>query len=167
MFLTALISCCNTHIFWIVGTAVYFYYFFLHRHPINNNVYSLRFFDVKEILPSSLPLLFVQVSDAFAKLPKAIISFVMSVRLSACLSVRPFDWPHGITQLPLEGFNWILYFSFFVFRKSVYRFQVSLKSDKNGGGLCTCVTISLWILLIMRNISDKSSGENWSTFYVR
>jgi hypothetical protein len=64
---------------------------------------------VKEMLPSSLPLLCVQVLGAFAKLSNAIISFVMSVRLLVPPSVRP----HGITQLPLEGFHGILYFIIF------------------------------------------------------
>jgi len=76
------------------------------------------------MLPSSLPLLCVQVFGAFAKLSKAIISFVMSVRLLVPPSVRP----HGITQLPLEGF----YISLF-FRKFVDKFRVSLKSEKNNG----------------------------------
>jgi len=32
------------------------------------------------------------VLDAFSKLRKAIIGFLMTVHLSVCLSVRPFPW---------------------------------------------------------------------------
>ena len=60
---------------------------------------------------------------AFAKLRKAIISFVISVRSSVC--------PHGTTRLPLDGFDEIWYL--LIFRKSVEKFQVSLKSDRNNG----------------------------------
>jgi hypothetical protein len=57
---------------------------------------------------------------ASAKLRKATISFVMSARSS----VRP----HGTTQLPLDGFSRNFKC---IFRKSVDKIQVSLKSDKN------------------------------------
>jgi len=43
----------------------------------------------------------VIVRGAFAKLRKATISFVMSVR------------PHGTTRLPLDGFTWNLIFDYF------------------------------------------------------
>ena len=39
--------------------------------------------------------------DAFAKLRKATISFVISVCPIVCPSVRP----HGTTRLPLDGFG--------------------------------------------------------------
>jgi len=42
---------------------------------------------------------------AFAKLRKASISCVMSVRLFVC--------PHGTTRLPLDGFSWIVVFEYF------------------------------------------------------
>jgi len=42
---------------------------------------------------------------AFTKLQQATISFVMSV----CLYV----YPHGTTQLPLDGFSWNMLFQFF------------------------------------------------------
>jgi len=48
--------------------------------------------------------------DAFAKLRKATVSFVMSVRPSVCLSVCP----HGTFQLQMDGYlrNFIFpYFS--------------------------------------------------------
>jgi len=59
---------------------------------------------------------------AFAKLRKAIISFLMSIRLS----VR-------IEQL---GSHWTDFHEFWyvvIFRKYVEKIRVSLKSDKNGG----------------------------------
>ena len=46
-----------------------------------------------------------QFLSEFAKLRKATISFVMSVRLSVCL--------HGKTLLPLDGFSWKLTFDYF------------------------------------------------------
>ena len=60
--------------------------------------------------------------DALAKLRKAIISFV--------ISVRPSVRSYGITGLPLDGFwrNFIFELSFF---ESVEKIQVSLKSDNN------------------------------------
>jgi hypothetical protein len=42
------------------------------------------------------------------------------------MSVRP----HGITRLPLDRLSWDLVFGV-IFRKSVQKIQVSLKSDKN------------------------------------
>ena len=56
---------------------------------------------------------------AFAKLRQVTISFVMSV----C--------PHGRTRLPPDWFWWNLIFS--LFRKSVEKIHVVLKSDKNNG----------------------------------
>jgi hypothetical protein len=48
-------------------------------------------------------------SGAFAKLRKATISFVVSVRPSVC--------PHGTTRLPLDGFSWNLMSEYFFFSK--------------------------------------------------
>jgi hypothetical protein len=42
---------------------------------------------------------------AFAKLRKATVSFVMTVRPSVRPSVRLSDSPQGTTQLPLDGFS--------------------------------------------------------------
>ena len=60
--------------------------------------------------------------DAFANLPKATVSFVMSVRLSVHREQLGSHWSdfHGIWYLRN-------------FRKSVEELQVSLKSDKNNG----------------------------------
>jgi hypothetical protein len=65
--------------------------------------------------------------DEFAKLRKATITFVMSVCLSVSTSVRP----HGTTRLPLHGFYEVWHLR--IFRKSVEKARVSLKSDKNNG----------------------------------
>jgi hypothetical protein len=54
---------------------------------------------------------------AFAKLQKATISFVMSVR------------PRGTTRLPLDDFHEIWDLS--VFRKAVVKIEFSLPSHKN------------------------------------
>ena len=62
--------------------------------------------------------------DAFVKLRKETISFVMSV----CLSVLP----HGAARLPLDGFSRNLIFDFF-FRKLIDKIKYSLNSDKNNG----------------------------------
>jgi hypothetical protein len=51
----------------------------------------------------------------------ATVSFVMSVRPSVC--------PYGTTLLPLDAFSWTLN----IFRRSLEKIQVSLKSDKNDG----------------------------------
>jgi hypothetical protein len=62
-------------------------------------------------------------------------------------------------------FNEIWYLS--VFRKSVEKIQVLLKSDKITGtlhkDLCTCMIISRRILLITRNVSDEICTENQNT----
>ena len=63
------------------------------------------------------------------------MSVCLSVHLSLCLSVRP----HGIIWLPLETFHDISLFVFFL--KSVEKFQVSLKSDKNKAHF-TCRSIT-------------------------
>ena len=103
--------------------------------------------------------------DAFAKLRRATISFVVSTsaRLFVCLSVR-------ISQLGFHrtGFHEIWYSS--IFRKNVENIQVSLKSDKNNM-YCTCGPTYIFItsrsvLLRMINVSDKICRESQSTHFV-
>ena len=96
---------------------------------------------------------------AFAKLRKATISFGMSV----CPSVR-------MEQL---GFYWTDFHKIWhlsIFRKSVEKSHISVKSDKNNGTLhedqCTFMIISIWILLRRRNFSDKRFTENQNTHFV-
>jgi hypothetical protein len=76
------------------------------------------------------------------------------VRPSVCRRVR--------TWMSLEGFWWNL--MFVLFRKSVEKIQVLLKSDKNTGyltwRLSRFITIPRWFLHRMRNISNKSCIEN-------
>jgi len=59
---------------------------------------------------------------AFAKLPKATISFIMSVRPYVRMEQLGTQWTffHGIYNLKIFG-------------KSVHKIQVLLKSDKNNG----------------------------------
>ena len=61
--------------------------------------------------------------SAFAKLQKATITFVMSVRPSVC--------PHRTIRLPLDGNRLNLIFETFL--KSVEKFQFIFKFDKNNG----------------------------------
>jgi hypothetical protein len=55
-------------------------------------------------------------------------------------------------------------------RKSVEKIQVSLKSDKNNGylleNLCTFSIIPRFILLKMRNVSEKTCRETQNTHFV-
>ena len=86
--------------------------------------------------------------DAFEKLRKVTISYVMSV----CLFVRTEQLGSHWTD-----FYEILYFN--IIRKSVEKSQISLKSDENIGyfirRLMNIFIISRSICLRMRNISDK------------
>jgi len=74
---------------------------------------------------------------------------------------------YGTTRLPLDGFSWNLVFENFS-KKSVRKFQVSLKSDKYNW-YCrwgrVCILICRWIILVMRNFSDKSCRENQNTHF--
>jgi hypothetical protein len=63
----------------------------------------------------------VSFSEYFAKLWKAPICFVMSVQLSV--------YPYWRIRFPPYGFSWFSYLR--IFRKSVKRIQISLRSDKN------------------------------------
>jgi hypothetical protein len=75
-----------------------------------------------------------QFLGAFAKLWKPTISFVMSVCLSVCLSVRPsLRLSVRIGQLGYHLTNFHEFWYLGIFRKSVEKVQVWLKSDKNNG----------------------------------
>jgi len=93
---------------------------------------------------------------AFAKQRKATISFVVSVRPSVRIEQLGSHW---------TDFHYIWHLC--IFRKSVEKIQVSLKSDKNNGTLhedrYVFLIISRLILLRMRNVSDKSCWENQKT----
>jgi hypothetical protein len=57
-----------------------------------------------------------------------------------------------------------------LFRKSVEKTKVSLQSDKNNGhfhkDVFTFMTTSRWILLRMRNVSNKSCRKNQNTCFM-
>jgi hypothetical protein len=74
---------------------------------------------------------------AFAKLPKATISFVMSVRPSVRMEQLGFHW---------TDFHEIWYLG--IFRKSVEKIKVSLKSNKNDGNFTRRLTFFYRISLI-------------------
>ena len=83
---------------------------------------------------------------------------------NVCLSVRP---PVRIEQFSSQWKNFceILWLS--IFKKSVERIKVSLKSDKNNRNLhqdVSSFTISRLILLRMRNDSDKKCRKTKSNF---
>jgi hypothetical protein len=98
--------------------------------------------------------------SAFAKLRKVTISFVLFVRLSVGMQQLGSHW---------TDFHEIWYLR--IFRKSVEKIQVSLKSNKNKGyftwrPVYIVYDISLGSFLRMRNISDKSCRENQNTHFV-
>ena len=79
------------------------------------------------------------------------------------MSVRP----HAVTRLPLDGFWLNMVFEFF---KSIEKNHVSLQSGKNNAcftwRLFTFMTLCRWILLRVRNVSDKSCRENQNTHFM-
>jgi len=87
--------------------------------------------------------------------------------ISFIVPVYPLVRQHGATQISLEVFSWN--FIFGEFRKFVEKIQVSLTADKNDGyfneDACALIVISLWILLIMRNVSGKSCIEHTNTHF--
>ena len=98
---------------------------------------------------------------AFAKLRKATISFVMSVRPSVC--------PIGTTWVPLDGIFMKAIRACFS-RKCIEKIQVSLKCDKNNVYFIRrrfhIMTISRWIFFRMRNVLNKSCRENRNTHFM-
>ena len=81
------------------------------------------------------------------------------------MSVRP----HGITRLPLDRLSWDLVFGV-IFRKSVQKIQVSLKSDKNNRYFIwnqyIFLTISQCTFIRMRNFSFKNCTEDQNTNFI-
>ena len=76
-------------------------------------------------------LMLIQFLGAFEKLRKITTSFVMSVHLSACMSVCPSFRPYGTTRLPLDGFALNLIVEYF---SKICREDLRLiKSDKKKG----------------------------------
>jgi hypothetical protein len=99
---------------------------------------------------------------------EATISFFMSVCLSVCLSVCSSVRPHGTTRLPLDEFSLNLIFEYF--SKICGKNSSALKCDKHNGtiheDLCAFMITSRWILLRMRNVSDKICRENENTHFM-
>jgi hypothetical protein len=94
---------------------------------------------------------------AFAKLRRATICFVISLRLSVRMEQLCFHW---------TNFCYIWYWG--IFRISVKKIQVSFKSDNNKGTLhedqyIFQITFST-VLLRLRSVSDKCCTEN--TYFV-
>ena len=94
----------------------------------------------------------------FAKLRKAAISFVMSVRPSAWYNSPP---------------NWRIFTKFYIwvfFRKTIEKIQVALNRTRITGTLYadqyTYFITSGSVLLRMRNVSDTSCRENQNTHFV-
>jgi hypothetical protein len=74
--------------------------------------------------------------------------------------------PHETTVLPLDVFSRNLIF-IYIFRKSVEKSQVSLKSDENNStlheGRYAFLTVRRTVLLSMGNIPDRSCRRNQYT----
>ena len=89
---------------------------------------------------------------AFAKLRKATLSFVISVRPSVCLSVCA----QGTTRFPLDGFSWNFIFEYF----SVDKIQVSFNRTRIKAILhenrYTFVITTRSVLLTIKNVSDNT-----------
>jgi hypothetical protein len=85
---------------------------------------------------------------------------------SSCLSVCLSAWINSAPRC--TDFEEILYLR--LFRKSVEKIPVSLKSDKNNGyftwRLFIFMTISRWLLRRIRNVSSKSCRKNQNTHFV-
>jgi hypothetical protein len=73
--------------------------------------------------------------------------------------------PHGTSRLQLYG-CWYLS----IFRKSVEKIRILLKSDMNAStlhtSLCAFMIITVLVLLRMRNVSEESCRENQNTYFM-
>ena len=75
--------------------------------------------------------------------------------------------PLVITRLPMDALSWHL--CIFFSKNCFVGSQITLKSDKNNRcfeDIRNCTTISRWIPLGMRNVSDRSCRENQNTHLV-
>jgi hypothetical protein len=107
-----------------------------------------------------LPQVRISFLGEFRKLRKATISFVMSI----CPSAWNNSAPTGRIFMKLD--IWV-----FFFENLSTKIHVSLKSDKNNGTLHEDVfmfmTVSRWIILRMKHVSNKSCREKQNIFYVQ
>jgi hypothetical protein len=121
------------------------------RHP----VYSVRY----AVVPINSWLLTITLCSSVITTQNTqnTTSFVI------CLSVRMEQFGSHWTD-----FHEIWYLS--IFRKCVNKIEVSLKSDKKDRYLTwrpvSIFIISRWILLRMKDVSDKSCRENQNTHFV-
>ena len=102
--------------------------------------------------------LVVHFLGAFAKLQRATISFVMSVRLSV--------WNNWAPTGRLFATFGILVFLENLFRKFKFHWNLTRITATLHEDQCTFMIISRWILLRMRNVSDKSCRENQNTRFI-
>jgi len=105
---------------------------------------------------------------SFEKLRKATMSCVMSVCLSVCQPLRPSA---RTAQLDYPRKNFHKIWCLIIFRKSVQKIHVSLKSN-NKRRLFTWRQIFVFNhmslgLLRMRHFSDKRCRENQNTLYAQ
>ena len=89
-------------------------------------------------------------------------SLLCKIAKRQCLSVY-LHWP---TQLPMDGFSWNLKFDYFFKICQKFKFDWSLTRimDTLHDDFCKFVIMSIWILLWMRNISDKLQRKLNRTF---
>jgi hypothetical protein len=93
-----------------------------------------------------------------------------NIKSSFVVSVHPFISPHKKLGSLWKDFREILYLS--IFENSIGKNQVSLKYYKNNmystlhEDQYTFLVISLSVLLIMINVSDKSCVENQNTHFM-
>ena len=106
---------------------------------------------------------FLQYSGAFAKLRKATICFVMSVRPS----VRPSAWNNSAPT----GRNSMKFDIWVFFRKSFEIFYVSLRSDKNNEYLIWRPIYIFYHISLSSSCNEKcfreGCRENKDTFYIQ
>ena len=109
----------------------------------------------------------IEIFRRVRKLQTATITFIVSVRPPVCSSVRP-----SVCMEQL-GFHWTDFHEIWylrIFRKSVEKILVSLKSDKNKGYF-TWRPIGIFIIFRsflprIRNISDKLCTESHNIHFV-
>jgi hypothetical protein len=100
----------------------------------------------------------------FRCIPKKVtVSFIMNV----CPSLHPAAWNNSAPT----GWIFMKFDIFSIFKKSVKKFQVSLKLSRIMSTLCEdlCIfmIVSCQILLRMRNVSDKNCKQNQNTHFMR
>ena len=91
---------------------------------------------------------------AFTKLRKATMSFVMSVLLSAWNNSAPTG------RIVMKFDIWVF---LNVSRKFKFHWNPTIITGTLHGQVFTFMVISRWIILRMRNVSDKSCRENQKT----